>query len=576
VSPAAVLWGISLAAAGDVSSDFPFRVQLGLQAHVAGPVVPIEIELDRPDGSSIDVLVSTSRSLPRWTWRDAGRSKAGRATLCAPAGARALLVVRRKGEKGYELDGPFAWPELRGRRRSRPAPFRALRGRDPIVGGADELRIEGRPAAPDALCETDGVSEWQCVAVPAAFTGKVAVCRDGRPAAAGDAAPAPAEVTRLGRVAFAALINVEHSDQVEGGETPPVSLRVVKPGPSGGLVLLPDPAWELMPLGDERFWLQGAGVPGNRVLEARSPGFATRQVPLADLPPPCGLAAPILLPRATPLRGVVSDPDGNPLAGATVLVRSEQGDREKRIFGDAETDRSGRFELPDLEERTYRLRVCHGSFGCGEESGAPGPEPVAITLRPRASFRGRVLSSSGVPEPSAAVRIVPALESYAAAADRMRYLPLEVRSGSDGRFRICPPERGDFSIEIRARESGTARRAVSVSYLSPPLTDLGDIRLPGPAEFSAQVVGCASGVLALSGPLGGETSLPSLLRFPLDAEGRAAVRLPDAGAWTAWAACGGVSERVEPALLPNVGDLTGMEVRFVRGGRLDGTAPESP
>ena len=125
------------------------------------------------------------------------------------------------------------------------------------------------------------------------------------------------------------------------------------------------------------------------------------------------------------------------------------------------------------------------------------------------------MSSAGVPEADAAVRIVPTADAWAASRDRVRKLPLQTTSGRDGRFRIAAPEPGDFLVEVRGASGGVARTLVRRTNVSPPVTDLGDLRLSEPIQFTARVRDCGLGWLTFSGPLGGETSLPEVLRFRL-------------------------------------------------------------
>jgi hypothetical protein len=180
-----------------------------------------------------------------------------------------------------------------------------------------------------------------------------------------------------------------------------------------------------------------------------------------------------------------------------------------------------------------------------------------------------VLSSAGVPEVEAAVRIVPLAADWASSADRARKLPLQTTSGRDGRFRIAAPEPGEFRVEARGASGGVARAAARRTALSTETIDLGDLRLAQPIEFTARLSGCGGGSLAFSGPLGGETALPDVARFPLEATGAARVRLGEPGAWAAWATCGGRHEAIEPSLLPEVAALEGGDVEFTR-------AEESP
>ena len=197
--------------------------------------------------------------------------------------------------------------------------------------------------------------------------------------------------------------------------------------------------------------------------------------------------------------------------------------------------------------------------------------------RSPSAFRGRALSSvaslssAGVPYGGVAVRILPTEKTWTAAEDRLTRLPLRTESGSDGRFRITAPEIGDYLVEARTGSSGVARVAIRRSHLSPRVTDLGDLRLPEPIDFLARVPGCAGGTLFLSGPLGGETSLPALVNFPLDANGSGTALLPEGGSWIAWASCSGNIAWLEPAFLPDAVSLDGLEVRFARAG----TAPGS-
>jgi hypothetical protein len=73
----------------------------------------------------------------------------------------------------------------------------------------------------------------------------------------------------------------------------------------------------------------------------------------------------------------------------------------------------------------------------------------------------------------------------------------------------------------------------------------------------------------MSGPLGGETSLPGVVATPLDTAGAAGVRLSEGGSWAAWANCGGKNVTLEPGLIPDVALFAGMEVRFAPGGSFD-------
>jgi hypothetical protein len=380
---------------------------------------------------------------------------------------------------------------------------------------------------------------------------------------AAEVRPGADDATSLRRISLAAAF------RVEGPESEPVTAgaRVVRPRTAGGVVFVPEPSSPVAELGGGILWVEAPTEASDRMVEVRAPGYATRRVAVEELPSLCGGPGRVDLQRALDLRGTVSGPDGEPVPSATVLVRSEEPAKDPTIFGDATTTDEGGFAFHDLESRVYRVRACHGELGCREERASPG-EPVQIVLGEAGAFTGRVVSSAGVPEAAATVRIVPTADAWAASPDRVRKLPLQTMSGSDGRFRIAAPEAGDFLVEVRGTAGGVARTPVRRTNFSPNVTDLGDLRLVEPIEFTARVPGCGGGWLIFSGPLGGETPLPDVSRFRLDSTGVASVRLGEPGAWMAWGTCSGENERVEPSFLPDVTALAGGEVAFERAGRL--------
>lgn len=515
------------------------------------------------DGARVDLLTLAYDRLPRWRWTDAGFVAAGRVTLRAPAGSRALLFLRDGPGPGYRLDGPFAWPPEPVEREIVSRPARAIGGSIPFAGPPYEMRLAGPDSRRDPLCESDGASAWQCAGIPRAFAGRIVACRDGTIAGTAEVRPDSRADAVLQPVSFAALLQVELSES--GPYRPSLSVRVLRRTAPNDFVTRLDPRWKVSYLDDGLVWIEAGSELPEGLIEVGAAGHATKRFPLP--PHDLGCADPIFvfLARAATLGGSVTDPEGSPVAAALVLVRSAGPAEGKTVLGDGETDANGEFQISGLEPGNHRVRACHGEHGCTEEPAHPGV-PVVLRLPGRGAFTGRVLSSAGVPQAGAVVRILPTAETWTSADDRLKRLPLESKSGPDGRFRISAAENGEFLVEARSESSGVARIAVRRSNLSPAVTDLGDVRLPEPIEFTVRVSGCGSGWLLLSGPLGGETSLPVLSRFRLDAEGSGSVLLPEGGAWTAWASCSGKVEWIEPALLPDAAGLAGLEVRFERAG----------
>ena len=556
---AAILLLAAVSASTAAEIGFRFR---GTPGGPPGEGVAVELTIG-DEAVRADVLVDDGASGSRWKWLDGGPVDRGRVTLRAPAESRALLVVRRLRGARYELEGPFRWPGSPASRTVRPVPRRTLRGTSSLPSGV-ALHLVGT-AFGDALCETDLPGGWQCAAVPLDFTGRLVAC-DGTNALAAAEVPhgSPDEIV-MRALLTSALIRVATPEPA--GDPAPVSVRLLRPASPGGIVLARDPTSEISELDGSLFWLESRADPAGLAVEISSRGFATARFDFSRFRTPCEAPESVDLVRATPLTGTVSDRSAGPVAGAIVIVRSADPDREPGVLADTLTDESGGFEVPDLAPRPHRLRACHAESGCGEAVSIPG-EPARIALDGGAIVTGRVLTGAGVPEPSAHVRIVPSLEASARPGDRLARMPLETTSGNDGRFRIAFPDTGEFLLEVRSESSGIARISVRRSSLSPPITEVGDVRLPEPLDLAVRVALCGAGVMSMSGPLGGETSMPTLLRFPLDAEGAAAVRLPEGGAWTAWATCGGRNVILAPAVLPDVGLLAGMEVRFEPVGAL--------
>lgn len=525
--------------------------------------VAAELRLDMVGRA--DLFVENGKSMPRWKWVDGADARGGVVTLRARGDSRALLLLRREHARVYELDGPFSWPPSPVPRVVQPLPRRTLSGLRIAAAKDVEMRLVGGSAA-DALCETSGTA-WQCPAVPSSFAGRIVACEGGRAVEAGDVRPDLPDVVEMHRLSHAGLLRLEPGEP--GAGIPRASVRVLRQLAAAGAVLATDRSWNARDLGEGLIWVEGSSDPAAILVETRAEDSATARIPFTELGSACGEPFRLSLAPSLPLTGGVTDAGGNPVWGALVLVRSVEVTGSPAPLAEAATAEDGSFEIDGLEVRRYRLRVCHAESGCAETTSIPG-ERVAITLSAGSSFSGRVLTSAGVPEPGASVRIVPGIETWSRASDRLARLPLETTARDGGRFLIVAPGPGDFLLEVRGLAGGLARLAVRRSALSPPVTDLGDVRLPEPVDLSVRVARCAGGILSMSGPLGGETSLPSVARAPLDVSGTATVRLPEGGAWAAWANCGGSNVALEPGLVSDVALFAGIELRFEPAGPLDG------
>jgi hypothetical protein len=524
---------------------------------------------DSADLVRLDLFEYRGPSAPRWTWSASAESRNNSISISSRRGARVLVVGRIEGQSDYLVEGPFVWPaqpterSLPGHRR-----FRTLTGQDALIVEGSRFRFLGADAPSDALCETLEKGRWQCVAVPTTVNGILQICFPDGSTGFADVSQGHSSTVSVKHAAWSAVVELAGPDG-KISETPAVEVTILKRGPGGGQFLVPEKGLQVRPGPPGILFLAGGEPAADQLVQFLLPSRSAARIPLTELMNgACGEAIAVNLEKAGTVFGTVSGEDRQPLAGAIVVLlqgEPEQGERKpdgslSRVLAESQTDGNGRFEFRDALPGHYRLRGCHAMVGCGEREALVGSEPSDLVLVPRAVFRGRVIAGNGIPEARATVRIIPTSEHYAATSDRLTALPMETQAGPDGRFQIAAPSDGRYVIEARSSRTGIARRSVELTRFSPATADIGDLRVGSLGEFVARLSECAGGTLALTGPMGGETSLPALLRFPIAADGRANVELPEGGSWIVVAECSGERRPVDPILLRNVEELFGQEV----------------
>jgi protocatechuate 3,4-dioxygenase beta subunit len=177
-----------------------------------------------------------------------------------------------------------------------------------------------------------------------------------------------------------------------------------------------------------------------------------------------------------PLRGVVVDPEGRPVAGAAVRlfphVVSERGDDAavpSALLPVAETASGddGTFGLFGAGERDYLLEVQHPRFrGAIEPVRVPGSD-VRVELPRGVSVRGRVVDGRGTPMPEAQVwlweRHVP---GRGLATERSK----EARTDARGEFLLEGVDDGRYDVAARVGgRTGQARGPLEVVEQRAPL-----------------------------------------------------------------------------------------------------------
>ncbi len=553
-----------------------------------GPTSNLKWSPARP-GERIDLFQERAgrSGWPRWKWVGARNTSDGQASLTGREGAATLAVWRQPGTPGYEIGAPFRWPDAPREIHLTRRAGRTLLGDDATAVALGTPRwITGDAPQDDPLCETDGTRRWQCVSLTPG-PGAIVFCGPR-----GERRSAGVDSSRTGSLSleatdWAAPIAIEGSPDGSVRESESISFWISAPAGGNGQIR-DTAAARAVPIEGRLYWITGPAGPETRLVArssaARAGSLETSQIEAA----PCGLPLAMSLAETGTLRGHVIGTSGNALARASVLLleRREVANRAdpgsplpRALSASTLSDEEGAWSFDGVERNSLVVRACHAAAGCAEKDARPGGEDVEIVLSPRWRFTGRVVSSSGSPLAQAHLRLLPTLDHYAGARDRLLTLPPEtdVESDSQGRFEIAAAVPGSYYLEARALRVGTARRPLDVSEFSPALTELGDLSLAGAVELVAVVSGsgCSGGSLALAGPVGA-TSMPAMRDFPLDSRGAAHVELPEGGSWLMWAHCPDGRRDVEPNVLTHVEDLEGIEVRLTLHERGSPPAEDTP
>ncbi len=195
--------------------------------------------------------------------------------------------------------------------------------------------------------------------------------------------------------------------------------------------------------GRDRRILEESRKQEDRVLAERRPWSLAAPVPRPGPGPEPDAAVP-----AASLRGVVRSVDGDPVAGAWVLLAPAGGSPHREIYLHdspvaAVTDAKGGFEVRGLVPGQAPVRVLARGFLDAGAAGEAGGEPVTVSLRPACSVSGRAVRE-GVPLAGLAVTATAPSGRDLPFATR----PFPVATDSDGRFRIEGLSDGAWNLEV--------------------------------------------------------------------------------------------------------------------------------
>lgn len=307
----------------------------------------------------------------------------------------------------------------------------------------------------------------------------------------GLAIPAGAGTTDLGTVLLVQGVAVEGLVvDPEGRPVPGAEITVSEAGNLGMRALLrrqgnPEPP--VLTGSDGSFRIEDRRPGETLGLGAWRAGYAAADVPGVQVPSERPVR--IVLQPTAAVEGRVVDPDGRPIAGATVVAFASDRMRMRvRVAaapgpGPATTDDSGLFRVEGMEPGTIEIRAMAAGFQAAWLKNLelrPGQDlrGVEVVLAPGAVVEGRVLSPSGRPVSGAQVTLAE-MESRGGVFD-----PVGAISDGDGRYRLEGVGPGPRAVQAEHPDYRRAVRELEVRLGENTL----DLTLEGGAEVRGRVV----------------------------------------------------------------------------------------
>ncbi|MBI3851288.1 MAG: sigma-70 family RNA polymerase sigma factor [Verrucomicrobia bacterium] len=149
------------------------------------------------------------------------------------------------------------------------------------------------------------------------------------------------------------------------------------------------------------------------------------------------------LGAAGTVRGLVVDPDGNPVNKAKVLIGKLYYSDSKKL----ETAADGSFEVRGCARGKAIITVeANGFAATGAEADVDAAEPVRIVLSRGKSLLVKVIDREGLPVAGAGVGVSPALERSGSRRDRVPQFALDTKTDADGK--VLMPHVPDMDLNL--------------------------------------------------------------------------------------------------------------------------------
>jgi protocatechuate 3,4-dioxygenase beta subunit len=268
----------------------------------------------------------------------------------------------------------------------------------------------------------------------------------------------------------------------------------------------------------------------------------------AGTPRPSDWATATPEPPAAPgqaVTGRLSDPRGNPVAGASLLLHSFETARLLR----ASTAADGSFEFPQVPDGSYQLVARAEGFADTQAAevrmaGAP-VSGLALRLEPGGSVAGRIL---GLAEHE-----LPRVQVTAWRDGQETLLPLRALAGTDGRYRITGLPIGEWRITARRTSAYLVEKTVR---LTAPGQEINlDLSFPEGVALSGRVLLDGEPLAGAMVALGNDrTEGRQTRQSTTRADGSFAISAVEPGSYKLLVLAGGV-QHVQPVEVPQTGEL---------------------
>ncbi|TWU01333.1 carboxypeptidase regulatory-like domain-containing protein [Stieleria varia] len=232
------------------------------------------------------------------------------------------------------------------------------------------------------------------------------------------------------------------TDEATGKPISVYQFRVAKHQTLSGPNYVQDDAWKVAKSAAGEFETEVIG-PGIYSVSVLAEGYAIATSEMVNTDEAPDEMISIKLKPEVPFHGVVLDPDGNPVDGATVRASQLAGGAMPRTLGRFVTDKGavktvdGKFTLHNLAAGWTSIRVEHPEFVFAElpqQVVSLEAKPLTVTLSKGATIHGQVFDADGNPQPNETLQFY---DDYAyGGGDREAGFFGKTTTDDQGRYRI--------------------------------------------------------------------------------------------------------------------------------------------